>query len=972
MRAALAARGSLAALLLVAALAPGVARAQPAVRPSADWRTVETDHFVVHYPAELAAWAEPMVRRLDSVHEAVSAAVGFEPAGRTTVIVDDPSGQPNGVSFGPVIYLWPTPPGPASEIGENRGWSEILAVHEYVHSAHLTRPSRNPLDRLLYSLIPFPVHPIAVRTPRWAIEGYATYLEGKLTGSGRPHGTWRPAVLREWALEGKLPRYEELNRRNGEWEGSMAYLAGSAFMEWLIDRSGEDAMRDLWARMTARRRRSFDDSFAGVFGGPPAELYSQFTVDVTGKAMTARMRLRSAGLVDGERFQRLGVIAADPAASPDGEILAITISPPQRPSRIVLWSTAPDTAAARREREDRERMLAADPQDVPAIDWRPRPREPLATLGPVGGRGHREPRFLPDGERLLVVRSEGLGDGRARGDLFAWTWRTGEMRRITRGAGIRSADPTPDGRAALADRCVNGFCDLVRVDLETGAVTVVAPGTPDTPFFRPRVSPDGTRVAAAIQQPEGWRTAIVDIAGDNPPGLVRGAPSGPLGFVGPDDGASRFSAAWLPGGDALVLVSDAGGVHDVERIDLATGEARPLTRLVGAALAPEPDPAGRWIWFLTLASRGNDVRRIPADADPLAPAPPLDPALAPAAPDVPPAGVSFAAEPLAASRPYGLGPRAHTLLPGGSIAPSGTAVGLTLSGTDPVGRLVWTLDGLAGTRDAWRGLAASAAWRRFRPEIRAHAFAVRQEPSEQDAATPPALDADYSGIGLALAYEHDLLSRAASFELGASAGRLDASLAPEGTRALGYAQASGRALVTPGAWRIVGRAEAHASAGSAPGGDDWSRAVSGLSLSVGRNRGALRAESVFGWTSDGAPAWETFAVGGLLSPLVDPALLSQRLPLPAVPVGYVTGERIWTVRIEGRTSAGVVPFWWAGTAGDELGDWKRVWGIEWRLTREAIPYLGLPASRIEAGVARVLDEPLRQETRGWLSISFHP
>ncbi|HJR53853.1 MAG TPA: hypothetical protein VJ982_09055, partial [Gemmatimonadota bacterium] len=356
----------------------------------------------------------------------------------------------------------------------------------------------------------------------------------------------------------------------------------------------------------------------------------------------------------------------------------------------------------------------------------------------------------------------------------------------------------------------------------------------------------------------------------------------------------------------------------------------------------------------------------------LAPAPPLDPALAPAAPDEPPAGISFAAAPLPESRPYGLGPRQHTLLPRGSIAPSGTSVGLTVAGTDPVGRLVWTLDGLVGTEDAWRGLAATAAWRRFRPEIRAHAFAVRQEPSEQDAATPPALDAEYAGVGLAIAYEHDLLSRSARLELGGSAGRLDASLAPDGTRALGYAEAAGRALVTPGKWRITGGAQGHASVGSSPGGEDWTRAVSGISLSVGRDRAALRAESVFGWTSDDAPVWETFAAGGVQSPLVDPALLSQRLPLPAVPLGYVAGERIWTVRIEGRTSAGVVPFWWAGTAGGELGDWKRVWGIEWRLTRDAIPYLGLPASRFEAGIARVLDEPLRHETRGWLSLSFRP
>ncbi len=966
-------RAALAGLILLVLHVPASALAQPPVRPAADWRTLETEHFVVHYPAELAAWTEPVVRRLEAIHAAVSAAVGFEPDGPTTLIVDDPSGQANGISFGPVIYLWPTPPGPTSEIGENRGWSEIVTVHEYAHSAHLMRPTRNPLDRVLYSLFPFPVQPIAVRTPRWAIEGYATYLEGRLTGSGRPNGTWRPAVLRKWALEGKLPRYDDLNRRDGEWEGSMAYLAGSAFVEWLVDRKGESALRDLWARMTARQRRSFGDAFAGVFGGPPEELYAEFTVDVTGKALTARTRLRSAGIVAGEMFQRMGTITADPAASPDGEMLAITISPPHRPSRIVLWPTAPDTTGARREREARERMLAADPQDVPAIDWRPRPREPLATLGPVGGRGHRAPRFLPDGERLLVVRSEGLGDGRARGDLFAWTWRTGEVRRITHGAGIRSADPTPDGRAAIADRCLNGICDLVRVDLESGDVDVIAAATPDAPFFRPRVSPDGTRVAVGVQRPDVWRTAIVDLAGHAPATVGAMEDRGrALRIAGPEDGASRFSAAWLPDGDALVAVSDAGGVHDVERIDPETGDARPLTRVVGAAMAPEPDPAGRWIWFLTLESRGNDVRRIDADAAPLDPAPALDPALAPAAPDEPLPGESFPPGELPAARPYGLGPRQHTLLPRGSIASSGTAAGLTLAGTDPVGRLVWTLDGLVGTDDAWRGAAASAAYRRFPPEILATAFAAWQEPSEQDDLRPAGLDADYAGIGVAVALERDLLSRAARLELGGSAGRLDASLAPDGTRALAYAETSLRALATPGRWRLSGAAELNASGGSTPGGDGWTRAVSGVSLAVGRERAALRVESVHGWISDDAPLWETFSAGGTVSPLVDPSLVSQRLPLPAVPVGYVAGERIWTVRVEGRTSAGVVPFWWAGTAGDELGDWKRVWGIEWRLTRDAIPYLGLPASRLEAGVARILDEPLRHETRGWLSLSFRP
>lgn len=951
--------------LFTALVATPTARAQPAARPTADWRTVETPHFVVHYPAEMAAWTEPMVQRLEAIHGAVNAAVGFEPERRTTVIVDDPSGQSNGVSFGPVIYLWPTPPSPSSPTGENRGWSEILAVHEYAHSAHLTRPSRNPRDRLLFALIPVPVQPIAARTPRWVVEGYATYLEGKLTGSGRPYGAWRPAVLREWALEGKLPRYDSLDRSNGYWEGSMAYLAGSAFLEWLVERSGEESLPHLWARMTARRRRSFDEAFAGVFGGPPAELYGEFTVDVTAKALAARERLESAGLVTGESFQRLEGFADDPAASPDGELLAITIQPSDDPSRIVIWSTAPDTTAARREREDRERMLAADPQDVPAVDWRPRPRESIATLGPVGGRGHREPRFLPGGERLLVVRSEGLGDGRARSDLFEWTWRTGALRRITHGAGIRSADPTPDGRGAVAVRCLNGICDLVRVDLESGSVETIAAGAPDAPFHRPRVSPDGARAAVSVQQGSRWRIALVDLV------------SGELRMVGPDDGASRFDPAWLTGGDALVAVSDAGGVHNLTRIDLAAGTARPLTRVLGAALSPEPDPDGRWIWFPILRSRGNDVHRIDADAAALDRVVTLDPSLAPAAPAAEPEPEPFEAGPLPPTRPYGLGPRNHTFLPRGSISSAGLAAGVTLAGTDPVGRLIWTLDGLVGRDGAWRGAAASAALRRYRPQLSATAFVTRQQPSEQNAVRPDGLDADYAGAGVEVALERNFLSRVERVAVGGSVGRLDldgiegANAEEDGTRALAFAEASLRALVTPGGWRFSGAVGLDGAAGSTAG-ERWTRGTASLAIAAGRGSGQLRAETTIGGTGGDRPGWETFAAGGVISPLVDPSLLSQRLPLPAVPVGYVLGERIWTVKLQARGRGGLAPFWWAATAGEELGDWKRVVGIEWVLDRDAIPYLGLPASRFEAGVARVLDEPLRKETRGWLSLSFHP
>ena len=147
-------RGLLARISLLVALliAPASAGAQSNfVRPALDWMTVKTRHFDVHYPASMSEWTMDLARRIDGVYDAVSAFVGHAPTHRITVIIEDPVSQSNGFANAPVgdplIVLWPTPPDPSGMLGVYRDWSELLAVHEFGHIAHLTRPTRNPRER---------------------------------------------------------------------------------------------------------------------------------------------------------------------------------------------------------------------------------------------------------------------------------------------------------------------------------------------------------------------------------------------------------------------------------------------------------------------------------------------------------------------------------------------------------------------------------------------------------------------------------------------------------------------------------------------------------------------------------------------------------------------------------------------------------------------------------------------------------
>src|SRR5438876_3484266 len=149
--------------------------------PAADWRTVTTPHFRVHYTQDAAAWAQRAASRLEAVRDAVVKEVGFAPEKVTDVVVMNPIADANGITLplldAPRIVYYTEPPEPESTIGEYSDWIDLLTVHETTHLVHLMRPSRNARQRLLERLLP--LNPITLDAPRWVLDGYATVVEGR-------------------------------------------------------------------------------------------------------------------------------------------------------------------------------------------------------------------------------------------------------------------------------------------------------------------------------------------------------------------------------------------------------------------------------------------------------------------------------------------------------------------------------------------------------------------------------------------------------------------------------------------------------------------------------------------------------------------------------------------------------------------------------------------------------------------------
>lgn len=963
----------LCSIVCAAALGARSVAAQEPTLPHLPWRTLDTRYFRFFFTADASDWTRDVASRIDAAHDAVVALVGSAPAKRVMVIVEDPNNISNGFALPlldhPLIFLWPTPPDPASALG-NGSWSDQLSIHEFAHIAHLTRESRNPAIRRLTRMLPVKFGPLALHTPRWATEGYATFVEGRIVrGLGRPHGVVRSAVLRQWAIEGQLPSYAALDG-SPRFEGDdMAYLAGSAFLEWLAARHGDSSVVHLWRRMSARVPRTFNEAFVGVYGMPPDELYGRFTAELTHDAMDVSaggpqpsLLARSAdtlrGAWQGTLVQRMQWATGAPAIAPGDSLLAFVMSDRVRAPRVVILdlNRRTDDSAARA----RARAHARDPEDVIAVPPRSPPLEMVARLGPRGGMSFAEPRFFADGERVLLSALAARGDGAYRRDLFVWNWRAGSVRRLTYGAGIRHADVAPSG-AIIADRCVGGRCDLVRVTPETGVMTALAQGDASRRYDRPRFSRDGRVIAFAVQIGNQWRVATMSSSG------------GPVSVL--DGGtANEYAPVFARGDSDLVLVSESGGVANIVRVDRATGTRVTLTDVSGAALYPEVSRAGE-VYFLRLHARGVDIARVSLDsalpsevvarADSIRARYPLVAAR-------PPGGTldSLDVARISRDRAYGLGPRQQRLLVSASWANEGKAGGVAYTGTDPVGKLTWLAQGQWGDHASWRGASLGAVFRGSRPLFGLEAFATENRPShERSISVPRALDARYRGASAWSELEVDHGSRDIAVHALASYGTVDPVFDAPMHRAIAEVGVRASLLQTPGDWRLREHAGASLTGGHV-GEQGFARTVLNAGVAIRGVGHELALDGTYGLLSRRIP-YESFAVGGLAPPLVNSGLLEQRIPMPVLPIATATGRAAAALRVS-LSEPVWRPYYWIGDASDHSGTPNQVIGIEGSWRTEGLWMVRIPGVRLLAGAGYALTGPVRHHTQAYLSIGYRP
>ncbi|MCC6157783.1 MAG: PD40 domain-containing protein [Deltaproteobacteria bacterium] len=559
-----------AALLALIALFPASAFAASVYDSSYRWRAFETDHFeiVYHDGAEFIARKAAVVA--ESQYGALTKLFHWEPRRKIRLVISDDVDDTNGSSsMTPwnTMRIYAALPHAEDRLDHYDDWIRAIITHELTHAIHLDSARGVPLGlRYTFGRWLFLHH----MQPIFQVEGLAVWTETELTTMGRNRSSVSDMMLRAAAMEDRFPSVDLASSWTRRWpSGGTPYIFGGMFHDYIARHNDPNTIGDysykhagqIWPFM-------FNINAKGIWGKKVKHLWRDFESEAREKAQRQYGEIAARGITPLRELSSGGRQQRRPLWIDDRRIVVEEHSP-TRHARLAEYDL--DTG------ED----------------------ETLVETELTGGAAH------PPGGGIVFAQHSKREPFTQYYDLFELA--NGDLRRITRESRLRDPAATPDGKSVYAVDQEMGRTRVVRVDVATGAITVLF-GYDRFPFFTqfgpPAVSPDGETLVLSLWHDDGNRDLFAyDIASDRFKRLTA--------HPGRD-----IDPAFSADGRYLFFVSDRTGVHNVHALDFAREKLFQVTNVVTGVFEPAPSPDGRHLAMISYSSYGFDLAV--TDLDPAA------------------------------------------------------------------------------------------------------------------------------------------------------------------------------------------------------------------------------------------------------------------------------------------------------------------------------------------------------------------
>ncbi|MDO8494367.1 MAG: DPP IV N-terminal domain-containing protein [Deltaproteobacteria bacterium] len=533
--------------------------------PFKDWKTIDTEHFSVHFHQNNEEIGKKSAGILENAYRELSPKYEWEPWGRTQVILTDHLDDSNGMAS-TLPYNWillrVVPPDPESELAAYDDWLKVLITHELTHILHLDanrgfwKPFRWTIGKTSAP---------AGAAPRWVREGTAVVEETEYTRGGRGRSAYADMLIRTAILNNEFPTIDRADGVHWEWPaGKTPYIWGSHFLQYLIDRFGEEKVQEFHRRtqsnammffgaINGRAKKAFGKSFYKLWKEWKADLEKQYAPwKNDGSFATPSTYLT------GKDSYTLATY------SPDGKYLAYLSSNPRRAARLVLKDL----------KTGKEEVLS---HQIPT-----------------------QISFSRDGKKMIFSSLSSYKKYYSYYDLFETDLETKKSKRLTKGERAKYPDIDPSGKKILFVGGIAGGDQLKIYDVETKKIsTLLRDVKTHTQFAHPRYSPSGKEfVVVRFQNEKGWE-------------LVRYSADGKfIKQITQSRVAVVSRPAWTPRGDAVLFHSDQDGVPNLYRYTLASGSIQKITNVKTGIFQPAISADGKTILARYYNGKGYDVRSV--------------------------------------------------------------------------------------------------------------------------------------------------------------------------------------------------------------------------------------------------------------------------------------------------------------------------------------------------------------------------
>ena len=547
------------------------------ISPFWNWKTIETEHFRVTYPAELRESAYRSADLLEEAHRTLSPIFKWEPENRTQVLVLDNVDSTNGATasatrFG--IILWVTPPDSWSSLNYYDDWLKFLTFHEYAHMLNLdTRGGLWKTVRYIFGDLGLPNGSWAP----WMLEGLAVYTETRHTAAGRGRSPYFNMLLRAAVQEGVLDSnqwltLDKLTGTNPYFPGGdTRYQLGYQLMNQAAQERGEKTLGDLSSEAGSSAPYYINTQLETVSGKDWYQYWDEFV-------RSTRKRVNE----DLDKIRSVPVTLFEPLTEQSHELsnqaIGAEISPNQKWLAYTLLST--------------------------------RQRQGLYIKNLETGKTHRAEdkaggakiAFTPDSGSVIFSAFQQSGQYYLYSDLMVYNLEKNDSYWITEKARLKDPDISPDGKwivAAYSEASVTGLALLPlgknkNGKYEVGPVRKIFIPEKYDRASSPRFSKDGKSVFFSFHPFKNAREDLYSIDLD----------SLKTKLLFSDGNFNRFPTP--SSGGSLFFVSDKTGVDNLYRLE-ADKRSALLTNMETGLLYPSVSPSPDTFYASVFSTSGWQI-----------------------------------------------------------------------------------------------------------------------------------------------------------------------------------------------------------------------------------------------------------------------------------------------------------------------------------------------------------------------------